>query len=144
MRLSPKLFISTLGLCFSCYLSALPLEPTPAPQGARVFFVAPSSGETVQAPFMVRFGKENLKLTPAGEEVEGGGHFHLSIDGKASIRANEPMGSEVIHLDNGESELNLFLTPGTHNLQIIFGDYLHRPHNPPIVSERITIEVSSE
>ena len=31
--------------------------------------------------------------------------------------------------------------PGQHTLQLVLGDELHIPHDPPIVSERITIEV---
>ena len=33
------------------------------------------------------------------------------------------------------------LTPGKHTLQLILGDKDHIPHNPPVMSERITVNV---
>jgi hypothetical protein len=33
------------------------------------------------------------------------------------------------------------LEPGTHTLQLLLGDEMHIPHDPPILSEQITIEV---
>jgi len=33
------------------------------------------------------------------------------------------------------------LEPGTHTLQLVLGDKNHIPHNPPVVSEKITITV---
>ena len=33
------------------------------------------------------------------------------------------------------------LTPGKHTLQLILGDKDHIPHNPPVISERITVNV---
>jgi hypothetical protein len=35
----------------------------------------------------------------------------------------------------------LDLDPGTYTLQLILGDQNHIPHDPPVVSERITIVV---
>lgn len=31
--------------------------------------------------------------------------------------------------------------PGRHTLQMLLGDHLHIPHDPPLVSDRITILV---
>jgi hypothetical protein len=35
----------------------------------------------------------------------------------------------------------LTLAPGKHTLQLVLGDSNHIPHNPPVVSEQITITV---
>jgi hypothetical protein len=35
----------------------------------------------------------------------------------------------------------LELAPGKHTLQLVFANFLHIPHNPPVVSEKITIVV---
>jgi Domain of unknown function (DUF4399) len=35
----------------------------------------------------------------------------------------------------------LELPPGPHTLQLVLGDKDHIPHNPPVVSEVITITV---
>jgi hypothetical protein len=37
--------------------------------------------------------------------------------------------------------VTLDLAPGTHTLQLVMGDLNHVPHNPPVVSEVITITV---
>ena len=41
----------------------------------------------------------------------------------------------------GETERTIKLTPGPHTLQIVLGDYAHIPHDPPVMSERITVTV---
>ncbi|NIP88847.1 MAG: DUF4399 domain-containing protein, partial [Gammaproteobacteria bacterium] len=33
------------------------------------------------------------------------------------------------------------LPPGTHTLQLLLADHNHVPHNPPVVSQKITITV---
>jgi hypothetical protein len=33
------------------------------------------------------------------------------------------------------------LKPGKHTLQLVLGDQNHTPHNPPVVSKKITITV---
>ena len=38
-------------------------------------------------------------------------------------------------------ELSRALTPGTHTLQLLLGDHTHTPHEPPVISQRITITV---
>ncbi|MDJ0937602.1 MAG: DUF4399 domain-containing protein [Kiloniellales bacterium] len=35
----------------------------------------------------------------------------------------------------------LDLPPGRHTLQLVMGDHDHVPHNPPLVSRRVTIYV---
>lgn len=35
----------------------------------------------------------------------------------------------------------LTLAPGKHRLRLLLGDYLHRPHDPLVVSEEILVTV---
>ena len=51
------------------------------------------------------------------------------------------MGEPPLHFGKGQTQTTLTLEPGRHTLQLIMGDKLHVPHNPPIVSELITVEV---
>jgi hypothetical protein len=37
--------------------------------------------------------------------------------------------------------ITLELAPGKHTLQLLLGDANHIPHNPPVLSEKITVEV---
>jgi hypothetical protein len=38
--------------------------------------------------------------------------------------------------------VTLTLPLGKNTLQLILGDHFHIPHNPPVISEKITIEVN--
>jgi hypothetical protein len=46
-----------------------------------------------------------------------------------------------VHLDGGETEVLLDLTPGEHRLQLLLGDEDHEPHAPALISEKIRITV---
>ena len=45
------------------------------------------------------------------------------------------------HYGGGQTEVMLELPPGKHTLQLVLGNYLHILHNPPVVSEKITVTV---
>jgi len=44
-------------------------------------------------------------------------------------------------LGNRSGETTLTLAPGKHTLQLLLGDHLHVPFDPPIASSVVTIEV---
>jgi len=50
-------------------------------------------------------------------------------------------GQRHVHLGKGQTEAIVALPKGTHTLQIVLGDFSHVPHNPTVVSDRITITV---
>jgi hypothetical protein len=52
-----------------------------------------------------------------------------------------PADERHVHFGGGQTETTVTLTPGTHTLQILLGDELHVPHDPPLLSEVVTIEV---
>lgn len=123
---------------------------TPAPPDARVFFVNLKDGETVAAPVTVVFGIAGMDVAPAGSELPNSGHHHLLVDraplgegpdGAEERNANLPADGNHIHFGKGQTETVLDLSPGPHTLQLVLGDANHIPHNPPVVSERITITV---
>jgi hypothetical protein len=47
----------------------------------------------------------------------------------------------VRHFGGGQTETVLDLPPGHHTLQLILGDANHIPHNPPLESGKIEIDV---
>jgi hypothetical protein len=137
------------ALAFALSTAALAGE-TPSPPGARVFFVNVKDGDSVTAPVTVQFGIEGMTLAPAGTETPNTGHHHLLLDrpalgqgpdGAAELDANIASDEHNIHFGKGQTEVVLDLTPGPHTLQLVLGDANHIPHNPPVVSERITITV---
>ena len=109
--------------------------------GPQAYIVTPTDGATVPSTFNVVFGLKGMGIAPAGVEKEKTGHHHLLIDMEQLPPLDQPLGKEVKHFGGGQTETTLTLPPGTHTLQLILGDHLHKPHNPPVVSKRITIEV---
>jgi len=135
------LFAAMLSGLFATVLIAQTLPMTPAPEGAKVSIISPADGETVEREFVVIFGLEGMGVAPAGIDVEGTGHHHLLVNQESLPPEGLPMGEPPLHFGKGQTQTTLTLEPGTHTLQLIMGDKLHVPHNPPIVSELITIEV---
>jgi hypothetical protein len=48
----------------------------------------------------------------------------------------------VVHFGKGQTETTVTLTPGKHTLQLVFADANHIPHNPAVISKKITVTVS--
>lgn len=116
---------------------------TPAPEGAAVYFVSPMDGQTVSSPLTVRFGLEGLGVAPAGVERDSTGHHHLLVDVDDLPAMDQPVPADDrhIHFGGGQTQTTLELSPGEHTLQLLVGDHLHVPHEPPVMSEKITITV---
>ncbi len=117
---------------------------TPAPEGAKVYFINLKDGDTVKSPVTIQFGLEGMGVAPAGVEKEKTGHHHLIID--EAIEGDElnesiPADDNHKHFGGGQTETTVELAPGKHTLQLVLGDWSHIPHNPPVMSERITITV---
>jgi Domain of unknown function (DUF4399) len=120
---------------------ALAADRTPAPPGAVVYFITPADGETIANPVTVRFGLKGMGVAPAGVDKENTGHHHLLIDVAELPPLDEPIPADDQHkhFGGGQTEVTLELPAGTHTLQLLLGDLNHIPHDPPVVSEKITI-----
>ena len=114
---------------------------TPSPEGAKAYFIDLKDGATVKSPFLVRFGlTEQMGIAPALADWPDTGHFHLIIDSKPP-NPNRPISNRHLHLHKGQTEAIVELKQGRHTLQIVMGDYSHIPHDPPVMSEQITVNV---
>jgi hypothetical protein len=116
---------------------------TPSPPGAELYFIEPADGAVVGATFTVKFGLRGMGVAPAGVEMEGTGHHHVLIDVAElpPLDAPLPATDHVVHFGKGQTEATLTLAPGPHTLQLVLGNHLHVPHDPPVVSQKITITV---
>jgi hypothetical protein len=141
-RLLFAVLLATAGPAFG--------QGMPAPDGAQVYFVGLEDGATVSAPVTVRFGLSGMGVAPAGTEIEMTGHHHLLINrapmGEGPDGAEEwlyplPADENHRHFGAGQTEVTLDLPPGSHTLQLVLGDMNHVPHDPPVVSDVITITV---
>lgn len=123
--------------------AAAALPRTAAPAGAELYFIAPADGATVDKEFTVRFGLKGMGVAPAGITLAKTGHHHLLIDVAELPPMNQPlpMDDKHKHFGGGQTETTITLSPGKHTLQLILGDALHIPFDPPVLSKRITVTV---
>ena len=120
-------------------------DRTPSPPGAKVFIVSPKNGAKVTSPFTVKFGIKGMTLAPAGTKQENSGHHHLLIDTDPPADLSQPLPAipdKIVHFGKAQTETTLTLPPGKHTLQLLLGDDRHIPHNPPVMSKKITITVT--
>lgn len=123
---------------------ALAADRTPAPADAQAYLISPKDGARVRGPVLVQFGLKGMGIAPAGVKFDNTGHHHLLIDtdAPADMSAPLPATDKVVHFGKGQTETTLTsLTPGKHTLQLLLGDAGHVPHDPPVLSKKITITV---
>lgn len=137
-------FVAPFAILLATALPAL-AGGTPSPAGATVYFIGLENGARVKSPVLVRFGLSGMGVAPAGVEKEGTGHHHLLID--TPLTPNDlayavPADATHVHFGKGQTEASLTLSPGKHTLQLVLADHGHVPHDPPVTSAVVTIEVT--
>jgi len=115
----------------------------PAPAGAMAYIIEPADGARVSSPVRVVFGLKGIGVAPAGVDRNDAGHHHLLVDAAmpADLSLPIPNDEQHRHFGGGQTEVELTLAPGRHTLQMLLGDHLHIPFDPPIASAVVTIEV---
>jgi len=138
-----KTFMSRAALAGLLMGVSVLANATPAPKGAEVSIVSPKDGATVPQTVVVKFAVENVALAPAGNTTKNTGHHHLLIDVDELPAAGSPIPKDAnhMHFGNAQTQAEVTLTPGEHTLQLELGDSNHMPFDPPIVSEKITVNV---
>lgn len=139
--------MQTLSIALFALILATPAtgqERTPSPKGAEVYIISPTDGAVVKSPVTVRFGLKGMGIAPAGIAFENSGHHHLLIDSDAPADLGQPLptSDRSVHFGKGQTETELKLAPGKHTLQLVFADHLHVPHDPPLMSKKVTITVA--
>jgi len=119
-----------------------PAKRTPSPQGAKVYFIGLHDGSVIPEHVTLHFGLTNMGVAPAGIDRPNSGHHHLLIDTDLP-----PLGKPIpndfhhLHFGAGQTQATVTLSPGKHTLQLLLGDYRHIPHDPIVMSKRITVTV---
>jgi hypothetical protein len=118
---------------------------TKSPAAAKAYIISPKNGATVTSPVTVQFGLKGMGVAPAGVTNENTGHFHLLIDTDAMPDMTMPLPKtdKIVHFGGGQIETEVTLTPGKHTLQLLMADANHVPHDPPVMSEKITVTVGA-
>lgn len=131
----------SLLACFSLLISVQ--ARSPAAPDSYVYIISPQDGEVVHSPVLVKFGLRGMGIAPAGVERENTGHHHLLINVEKLPDLDKPIPADGhhIHFGKGQTEALIKLSPGTHTLQLLLGDFSHIPHDTAVTSETITINV---
>ena len=116
---------------------------TPSPPDAKLYFIGLSDGAVIPEHVTLHFGLDNMGVAPAGINKPNTGHHHLLIDADLPP-LDKPIPNDFhhLHFGAGQTEATITLTPGKHTLQLLLGDANHVPHNPPVMSQRITVTVT--
>lgn len=140
-RLLPALLLAAL-LPLAGEASAQSAPRLPAPKGAQLYFHYPLDGLRVPERFTVRMGLKEMGVAPAGTQWSNTGHHHLLIDTDPGP-PDQPIPADYnnVHLGNGQTEVVVTLPKGRHTLQLLLGDHNHIPHDPPVMSRKITVYV---
>ena len=137
IALGAALILATTGVALA--------ERTPSPAGAEVYIVSPKDGAKVKGPVTVVFGLKGMGIAPAGIKFDNTGHHHLLIDSELPADLSQPLAAneKSVHFGKGQTETSVTLSPGKHTLQLVLADSLHTPHDPPVISKKITIVVEN-
>ena len=126
-------------------LTEMPNSSSPA--NAQVYFLSPTNGQVFNAvdseSIAVQFGLNGMKVSPAGPAVPDSGHHHLLINMNELPDLTKPLpaSDQVLHFGKGQTSARIQLPPGSHRLQLVLGNHVHIPHNPPVMSNVIEIEI---
>jgi hypothetical protein len=126
--------------------AAKPAQRMPAPADAYCYIGWPNDGEVIKTNrFKVWFGTRHFGVAPAGVTKPNTGHHHLLVDTPLPKLDEEiPNDKNHLHYGLGQTETFIELPSGTHTLQLLMGDAEHVPHDPPVMSKRITVHVRGE
>jgi len=124
-------------------MSGAHAQRSSAPDNAEVYIVWPQNGTVISGgKFWLRMGLRNMGVAPKGVERQNTGHHHVLIDTDLPPMDKEiPSDRNHLHFGAGETEARIELPPGKHTLQLLLGDHNHVPHDPPVMSKKITITV---
>jgi hypothetical protein len=132
-------------VCAAAALIALPAlaDRTPSPAGAEAYIISPKDGAKVKSPVAVVFGLKGMGIAPAGIKFDNTGHHHLLVDADPPADLSKPLPADEhnVHFGKGQTEGSVTLAPGKHTLQLLLADSLHTPHDPAVISKKITITV---
>ena len=110
---------------------------------ANLYIISPADGTTQKNPVKIVFGLSGMGVAPAGVDIANTGHHHLLIDLDTLPDKSLPIPNDHKHrhFGAGQTETTIDLSKGSHTLQLILGNHSHVPHETPVVSKKITINI---
>lgn len=112
-------------------------------EAKKLFFISPINGSYVTSPVTIKFGIKGMDIVPAGVDKPMSGHHHLliNLDKLPDMNLPIPANKKHLHFGKGQTEATINLPTGKHTLQLLLGNYIHIPHNTPLLSKKIYIVV---
>ena len=132
IKTNMKFFIIILNLSISLILSS----------SQKVYFINLKDGDMTTSPVFVQFGLSGKGVAPAGINMPNTGHHHLLINVPLpDLTRPIPSDENHIHYGKGQTSDTIELPKGVHKLRLVLGNFAHIPHEDPIISDELIIEV---
>ena len=108
-----------------------------------VFFITPNQNFVSSTGVInLEFGIKNFNIAPAGQMACDSGHHHLLINVPLpDLTRSIPSDENHIHYGKGQTSDTIELPKGVHRLRLVLGNFAHIPHDDPIISDELIIEV---
>ena len=108
-----------------------------------VFFISPSENIVSSTGVIdLEFGIKNFNIAPAGHIACDSGHHHLLINVPLpDLTRPIPSDENHIHYGKGQTSDTINLPKGVHKLRLVLGNFAHIPHDAPIISDELIVEV---
>ncbi len=106
------------------------------------YFSNLKNGDSIETPFVVKFGLTGIGLAPVGAPVPKTGHHHLLVNRAMPVDFTQPLpfNDNYIHFGKGQMETVLTFKPGKYTLRLLLADDRHIPNF--VHSEAIAITVT--
>lgn len=144
---SIKILIGTFLLMLVGPFSFAKMPNSTSPDAAEVYFIFPQDGSVFDranaSEIEIVFGIKGMEISHAGIAIPNSGHHHLliNIETLPDLTMPLPASEQVRHFGKGQTRTTIKLGQGKHRLQLVLGNHVHIPHNPPVMSKVIEIEV---
>ena len=134
-------FIRVILISVCLIFSIVHAYQSSSPENASVEIVGIEDGEVYKSPINIEFVINNMEVVPAGTKKKNSGHHHLllNLENMPNLKAPLPSTQNIIHFGKAQKSTKLELKEGKHTIQLLFADHLHIPHDPPVISKKISI-----
>src|ERR1700712_323438 len=115
----------------------------PAPRLLKeTYFSNVHDGDSIETPFVLKFGLTGMGLAPIVQPVPMTGHHHLLVNRELPMDFTKPLpfNDQYIHFGKGQMETVLTFKPATYTLRLLLADDKHIPYF--VYSKPMTITVT--
>ena len=87
-------------------------------------------GQSIETPFVAKFGLSRYGLAPIVKPVAGTGHHHLLVNRELPLDFKQPLpfNEQYIHFGKGQMEHVVDLPPGSYTFNLLLADQGHIPY----------------